>query len=145
MTLRNDSVTETTSGPARLQSTDVQAGGKDTMSESEDWEKAKATLEPKIAQQVEYIKGEFAQRSGDDDDLAGIDIGVATSGQGVAFMYAEGQILVRDGYLERVQNILAGKEIPHGYVPKDEELRDWPEDEPKPVEPLIEGVVVLQF
>jgi subtilisin family serine protease len=60
-------------------------------------------------------------------------------------MYAKGQILVREGYLGRVQDILDGTEIPHGQKPSDQELRDWPEDQRKPVEPLIAGVVVLHF
>ena len=116
------------------------------MSEPEDWEKAKETLEPKIAQQVDFIASEFARGGGDDDDHDdGIEIGIETSGQGVAYMYAKGQILVREGYLERVQEILAGEEIPDGPRPTDQELRDWPKDRRKPVEPLISGVVVLHF
>ena len=116
------------------------------MSESEDWDKAKEALETKIAQQVEFIVKEFARGGGDDDDSdAGIEIGVETSGQGVAYMYAKGQILVREGYLRRVQEILDGDEISDEHRPTDQELRDWPKDRRKPVEPLISGVVVLHF
>jgi Subtilase family len=56
-------------------------------------------LEPKVAEQVDYIAGQFSQ-------CGRAEIGIVTSGGGVGFMYAEGQILVREDYLDRVLEIL---------------------------------------
>ncbi len=66
------------------------------MPDQENW---KQRVEPRIADQVDYILTKFHD--------AGADIGLVTSDRGVGFMYAEGQLLVRDGYLERVQRLLA--------------------------------------
>jgi hypothetical protein len=102
-------------------------------------------LEPKIRDQVAYICKAFkedgtaaalGEREG--NGSGGIDIGVMPSGGGMAFMFAEGQILVREGYLEQVQDILGQSKLtmqqvlraPAGTVP---------------VEPLIDGVVVLHL
>jgi subtilisin family serine protease len=101
-------------------------------------------LEPKIRAHALYIwkafkedgaadavgEGRGGQRSG------GIDIGVVTSGQGVGFMYAEGQILVLEPYLERVREIL---DEPRQTL---REIADYPEGT-APVEPVIDGVVIL--
>jgi subtilisin family serine protease len=103
-------------------------------------------LTPKIRDQVNYIWTEFRKdgvaaqfpEAEGRDASGGIDIGVETSGGGVAFMYVEGQILVLESYLERVQEIL---EEPKTTV---QEIRDTPEGE-APVEPLIDGVVVLHL
>lgn len=114
------------------------------MSESEDWKEIKKTLEPKIADQVEFIRAEFA-RNDDDDGDGPIDVGIVPAGRGVGYMYAKGQILVRAGYLRRVQEILAGNEIADEPLPTDRELRDWPEDRRKRLVPLINGVVELHF
>jgi Subtilase family len=91
------------------------------------------SLPPKIRDQVDYIIDEFK-----DSDIAkleygpeGVDIGVETSANGVAFMYAEGQIVVRDNYVGRVQEILYGPE---------------PEREVSaPVQSVTDGVTVLQL
>jgi subtilisin family serine protease len=97
-------------------------------------------LQPTIRDQVEYIRDEFKnseiakQEYGPD----GIEISVATSGDGVAFMYAEGQILVRDHYLERVQDILDMLPAP---APKIGE----PPPANAPAQPLIDGVTVLSL
>ena len=100
-------------------------------------------LAPTIRNQVSHIVNEFrkdgaAAEVGEvsDNGSGGIDIGVVTSGDGVAFMYAEGQILVRENYLERVQEIL---EEPKPTV---REILNEPKGY-APVEPLIEGTVVL--
>jgi subtilisin family serine protease len=109
---------------------------------------------PQIRDQVKYIWSEFRQdgaagklgeRGSKDDGSGGVEVGVQISGGGMGFMYAEGQILVREGYLGRVAQILAGKEIQQGHVPTDQKLGAWAADKPKPVEPLIDGVVVLHF
>lgn len=103
----------------------------------------KEILAPKIRDQVSHIVSEFrkdgaAAEVGEvrDNGSGGIDISVVTSGDGVAFMYAEGQILVREEYLERVQEIL---EEPKPTV---REILNEPQGY-APVEPLIEGTVVL--
>jgi hypothetical protein len=103
---------------------------------------------PQIRDQVKYIWSEFQKGgaagkagergSGDKDGSSGLDIGVVTSGGGVAFMYVEGQILIREKYLDRVLDIL-------GEDPRDDrKTRDTPEGQ-APVEPLIPGVVVLHL
>jgi subtilisin family serine protease len=97
-------------------------------------------LKPTVRDQVEYIRTEFKN-----SDIAkgeygpdGIDIGIATSTDGVAFMYAEGQILVREHYLARVQDIL---DIPSAPTPK---VGEPPVANP-PAEPVIDGVSVLSL
>jgi hypothetical protein len=62
--------------------------------EQNDWG---AALAPPVAAHVRYIVSSFANR---------IPIGVVPAGRGVGFMYAEGQILVRSEYLDRVRDIL---------------------------------------
>jgi hypothetical protein len=106
-----------------------------------EWEEI---LIPQIRDQVNWIWSEFgkdgvaAQFPEAGGGPGGIDIGVATSGGGVAFMYVEGQILVREHYLERVQDILGEPK------PTVQEIRDAPEGQ-APVEPLIDGAVVLHL
>ena len=103
-------------------------------------------LDPKIRDQALYIwesfnqdgaaeavgEGHWANASG------GIDIGVVTSPAGVASMYAEGQILVLERYLERVQDIL-GEPKPTPAAIVRAPVGD------APVEPVIDGVVVLRL
>jgi subtilisin family serine protease len=91
-------------------------------------------LPPKIRDQVDYIIDEFkySETAKEVYGPHGLDIGVETSENGVAFMYAEGQILVRENYLERVQEILYGGPQPQRAVSA-------------PVQPLIDGVAVLQL
>jgi hypothetical protein len=57
-------------------------------------------LQELVAGQVDYITSQAsaARRA---------EIGLVTAGGGVDFMYAEGQILVRDSYLDRVLDVLA--------------------------------------
>jgi subtilisin family serine protease len=107
------------------------------------WE---SILKSKIRDQVSYIWNEFKKKGtaakvgevNGGNGSGGIDIGVATAGTGVAFMYAEGQILVRDKYLEKVQEILDEPKL------SVQEIRGEPQGA-APVEPLIEGVVVLRL
>jgi Subtilase family len=64
-------------------------------------------LDPVVADQVGYIVSQFRRRRK-------IDIGVVTtehtageeSAAGVSFMYAKGQLIVRDGYVDRVKEVL---------------------------------------
>jgi subtilisin family serine protease len=104
-------------------------------------------LNPTIRDQVNNIVAEFknegaadkvGELGGKGDRSGGIDIGVQYSQDGVAFMYAEGQILVREGYLDRVLQILGRTK------PTAQEILDAPVGG-APVEPLITGVVVLHL
>ena len=103
-------------------------------------------LEPKIRDQAVYIVDMF-NKAGAADAMGeghwpnangGIDIGVATSGAGVAYMHAEGQILVLERYLERVQDILGETK------PTVQAIAGAPEGTAT-VEPVIDGVVVLRL
>ena len=100
---------------------------------------------PQIRDQVRYIwnefrkdgvAGELGERGEKGKGSGGVPIGVEISDGGLSFMYAEGQILVQENYVERVQEILG--------VPKRDmkKIRDAREGH-APVEPLIDGVAVL--
>jgi subtilisin family serine protease len=97
-------------------------------------------LEPKIRDQVEYIRKEFknSEIAKGEYGADGIGIGIATSAAGVAFMYAEGQILVRENYLVRVQEILDMLPTPVSKIGE-------PPPASPPVEPVIDGVTVLSL
>jgi Subtilase family len=84
-------------------------------------------LIPKIADQVEHIVGAFR-----DSPVRAKEIKVAPANGGVGFMYAEGEILVRDQYLGRVLEIL-----------EQPAERDLARDEPDRVQRIIAGVVLL--
>ena len=101
-----------------------------------------------VSDQVEHIRREFgkegaaAELGGADGTVVGpggIDIGVKVSGGQLGYMYAEGQILVREPYLKRVHEILGRP------MPTDQERGDWGEEDPKPVQPLIADLAVLNF
>ena len=55
-------------------------------------------LDPVAAEQADYIVSAFAER--------GISIGLVPDGRGVGYMYAEGQLIVREEHLARVQQLL---------------------------------------
>jgi subtilisin family serine protease len=80
---------------------------------------AEQELAPKIAGQVDVIRGAFRDQ--------GIEIGILTADQGVSYMYANGQLLVREEYLEHVRDFLGE---PRG--------RDH-------VEAVIPGIVLLKL
>lgn len=62
-------------------------------------------LQVRIANQVDHITAAFAAQRG-------IEIKVVPAGGGVGYMYAEGQLLVRDNYAEQVYGILSpGREV----------------------------------
>jgi hypothetical protein len=65
------------------------------MSGETGWEQ---DLDPVAAEQAEYIVSAFAAR--------GISIGVVAADRGVAYMYAEGQLVVREEHLESVRQML---------------------------------------
>jgi Subtilase family len=86
-------------------------------------------LDPRVRDQVRYIWKEFqkagaARKVGEDGD-GGIDIGVVPSGDGIGYMYAEGQVLVSEKHLKRVQDVLSQPKVK---VPdaRDEDAGDAP-------------------
>jgi subtilisin family serine protease len=101
-------------------------------------------LNPKVRDQVRYICGEFGREGvaaelGEPDDAdkkGGIDVGVTPSADGVGFMYARGEILVQEHYLEKVLEILDQPKV------RLLDIRDAPKGSAT-VEPLIDGIVVL--
>jgi subtilisin family serine protease len=96
----------------------------------------------RIRDQVQTIWNEFRQKGAaakvGEPGNGGIDIGVQPTADGVGFMYAEGQLLVRENYVERVVSILDGSRryaaaiAAHGASSP-------------PGEPVIDGVVVLRL
>ena len=80
-------------------------------------------MQPDIAAQVNYIRLQFASKSDGKDS----PIAVVTDGAGLGFMYAEGQFLVREQYLDRVLEIL-GEQVDRDRV-----------------EPVIRGIVLLRL
>jgi subtilisin family serine protease len=104
------------------------------------------SLNPKIRDQALYIWGKFneagaAEAVGEGhwaNANGGLDIGVVTSPAGVAYMYAEHQILVLERYLERVQDILGEAK------PTPQAIAGSPVGGAA-VEPVIDGVVVLHL
>jgi subtilisin family serine protease len=102
---------------------------------------------PQIRDQIKYIwqefrkdgvAREFEERGDKRDGSGGVPVSFEASDGGMSFMYAEGQILVREGYLEKVQDIL---DAPRRDVTK---IREAAEGHAS-VEPLIDGVVVLHL
>jgi hypothetical protein len=69
-------------------------------------------LEAWIADEIQIIVDAFAAR-GDD---GGVDIGFVREGRGIGYMFAEGQLLVREQYLDQVLGILG--------LPAEREFRD---------------------
>jgi subtilisin family serine protease len=98
----------------------------------------------KVRDQARYIYDEFGRKGvaaklGEPDDVnkeGGIDVGVTPFADGVGFMYAHGEILVQEHYLEKVLEIL---DQPKVRLP---DIRDAPKGSAT-VEPLIDGIVVL--
>ena len=73
-------------------------------------------VEPKIADEAEFIIRAFCDpdpdHKGDGDaPCRGPVIKVATDHGGIDYMYAEGEILIRDGYLDRVLEILEHRPV----------------------------------
>ena len=76
--------------------------GNDQISGRLQWPGTTIWEDPKARHEAGIIVREFAGRS--------IDIGgVATEGGGVAFMYAEGQFLAREQYLDDIQAVLGDR------------------------------------
>jgi hypothetical protein len=95
------------------------------MTESGDW---REFVVPKVADETDLIIRSFAE--GPD----GREIEVVTANGGIDFMYAEGEILVREEHLARVLEIL--EQPTRG---------DLERDEPDRIQRVIEGVVLLRL
>jgi hypothetical protein len=63
-------------------------------------------MEPRIVDEVDYIIAAFGAK--------GIDIGVVAQGHGLGYMYAKGQLLVRERYFEGVVESLRRQHVPFG-------------------------------
>jgi hypothetical protein len=94
------------------------------MTRSDDW---KDHVSPRVADEVDQIMCAFAEAPG-----GGKTIKIIPAGGGIGFMYAEGEILVRDEYLERVLEIL-------GHPPR----RELEQADSNPVQPVIAGATLL--
>src|ERR1022692_983535 len=81
-------------------------------------------LEPKILDQADYIVRAFRD--------SGTEIGVVSANRGIGYMYAEGQVLVREQHLARVLEIL-----------QQPNLADLERDDPGRLRRVIAGVVLL--
>jgi len=87
-------------------------------------------LEHWIADEIEYIVKAFAARR----DHRRADIGFVRQGRGIGYMYAEGQLLVREQYIDRVLEILG-----HGSE------REFRAAHPERIRRVIAGVVLLNL
>jgi Subtilase family len=85
-------------------------------------------LRPEIADEIEYIISAFASRP----DGGKVITCAPTPGGGVDYIYAEGEILIRDQYLASVQEIIARMR-----------RQDGKEEVPDRTERVIAGVVLL--
>lgn len=92
----------------------------------------KRGLDTKIAEQVDTIRRAFAD--------AGIKVNLLKQDRGVRYMYAEGEVLVRENYLDRVQSFLDELREPHGRLSDRRRRR-----EPREVKPVIPGIVLLRL
>jgi hypothetical protein len=97
------------------------------MTEPVDWHHE---VVPKVADETDLIVGAFA----DAQPPGRREIKVVTVGGGIDFMYAEGEILVREEYLQQVLQILEGRT-----------RDDVEQDEPGRIRPVIEGVILLRL
>ena len=94
-------------------------------------------VQPKVADEIEYIIQAFCDADPDfkgdgDPPCRGPVIKVVASHGGIDYMYAEGEILIRDDYLERVLEILEHRPV-----------RELELDEPSSVPHVIAGVTRL--
>jgi hypothetical protein len=85
-------------------------------------------LEAWIADEIQIIVDAFAAY-GDD---GGVDIGFVREGRGIGYMFAEGQLLIREQYLDQVLGILG--------LPDEREFR---ESQPGGIQRVIAGVALL--
>lgn len=69
------------------------------MTGQDDW---KDGLKERVADEVDYIKRAFARKK--------IDVGIEKDGKGVGYLYAKGELLVLEEYLEAVRDSLTRQE-----------------------------------
>ena len=92
-------------------------------------------LQPRVADEVDHIKEAFRnppRRKGAKRPQGKEIVAVPAPDGGIDYMFAEGEILVREEYLDRVLEIL-------GHASR----RDLERDEPRSVRPIIAGVALL--
>ena len=92
-------------------------------------------LQPRVADEVEYIQAAFQnppRRKGADRPQKRKIVAVATPDGGLDYMFVEGEILVRDEYLDRVLEIL-------GHPPR----RELEQARQNPIRRVIAGVTRL--
>ena len=102
------------------------------MTERDNWRDG---LQPRVADEVDLIKAAFRSPpriKGADQPREREIVTVAAPDGGIDYMFAEGEILIREEYLDRVLEIL---ERPS--------RRDLERDEPDAVRPIIAGVALL--
>jgi Subtilase family len=98
------------------------------MTESGEW---RENLVPRVLDETELIVRAFA----DADERHRRTIAVVTADdRGIDFMYAQGEILVREAYLEQVLQILERRA-----------RVEVEQDQPPRIQPVIEGVVLLRL
>jgi Subtilase family len=97
------------------------------MTESVDWHDQ---VSRRVAEETDLIVGAFADAEPPDRR----DIGVVAGGNGIDFMYAEGEILIREPYLGQVLQILESRN-----------RDDVEQNEPGRILQVIEGVVLLRL
>lgn len=98
------------------------------MPEQDSWKRG---LDTKIAEQVDVIKTAFADK--------GIKVNLLKQDGGVRYMYAEGELLVRENYLNQVQGFLDELREQHGpQVPERHRA-------PREVKPVVAGIVLLRL
>ena len=96
------------------------------MTEPDDW---RNYVVPKVADEGSHIKNAFGEV---EDDAKRKDIVIVPADGGIDYMYAEGEILVREDHLERVLDILEQRT-----------RRDLEDNEPQRIRHIIEGIVLL--
>lgn len=97
------------------------------MTESVDWHEEVVS---EVADETDLIIGAFAEAEPPDRR----EIKVVTRDGGIDFMYADGEILVREAYLGQVLQILEGRT-----------QEDVEQNEPGRIQRVIEGVVLLRL
>ena len=92
-------------------------------------------LQPRIADEVEYIRAAFRnppRRKGASRPREKKIVAIAAPDGGIDHMFAEGEILVREDYLDRVLEIL-----------EQPSRRELERDDTNALQPVIAGVTLL--
>jgi hypothetical protein len=96
-------------------------------------------LDPRVLAEVKIVVKAFREASG-----GAIQIGVAPADRGIGYLYAEGQLLVRDDYYESVLRLLERYDEPTWDKLADTAQRPSEED-PVRIRRVIAGVVLVQI